>query len=122
MELSASPRPVALTSSIFLSHVRGPFFLCSGAMVPCCFATHLLCCVVLPSLVWPLGSRPPPPPLPAPRAPLFCLCHHGCVQVDGGQDASMAIEPMVGGVLIGVTTMMCFLSLMTAIYWGEMSG
>eukprot|EP00904_Undaria_pinnatifida_P008411 jgi/Undpi1/46/HiC_scaffold_1.g00046.m1 len=42
--------------------------------------------------------------------------------VDGGQDASMAIEPMVGGVLIGVTTMMCFLSLMTAIYWGEMSG
>ena len=43
-------------------------------------------------------------------------------QVDGGQDASMAIEPMVGGILIGMTTMMCFLSLMTAIYWGEMSG
>eukprot|EP00903_Cladosiphon_okamuranus_P014820 g13725.t1 len=37
-------------------------------------------------------------------------------------DASMAIEPMTGGVLIGMTTMMCFLSLMTAVYWGEMSG
>lgn len=43
-------------------------------------------------------------------------------QVDQGMDASMAIEPMAGGVLIGITTMMCFLSLMTAVYWGEMSG
>ncbi|CAM9790647.1 unnamed protein product, partial [Ascophyllum nodosum] len=42
--------------------------------------------------------------------------------VDGAADAAMAIEPMVGGLLIGMTTMMCFLSLMTAIYWGEMSG
>lgn len=43
-------------------------------------------------------------------------------KVDGAADAAMAIDPMVGGLLIGVTTMMCFLSLMTAIYWGEMSG
>lgn len=34
----------------------------------------------------------------------------------------MAIEPMMGGGLIGATTMMALLSLMTAIYWGEMSG
>lgn len=44
------------------------------------------------------------------------------LQVDQGLDASMAIEPMAGGVLIGMTTMMCFLSLMTAVYWGQMSG
>ncbi|CAM9945766.1 unnamed protein product [Pylaiella littoralis] len=42
--------------------------------------------------------------------------------VDQGLDLSIAIEPMAGGVLIGMTTMMCFLSLMTAVYWGEMSG
>ncbi|CAB1105026.1 unnamed protein product [Ectocarpus sp. CCAP 1310/34] len=41
---------------------------------------------------------------------------------DGGMDTAMAIEPIVGGGLIGITTMMCFLSLMTAVYWGQMSG
>lgn len=44
------------------------------------------------------------------------------VQVEHGMDASVAIEPIVGGALIGMTTMMCFLSLMTAVYWGQMSG
>lgn len=59
-----------------------------------------------------------------PRAAVSCFSGgvDSIAQVDQGMDASMAIEPMAGGVLIGMTTMMCFLSLMTAVYWGQMSG
>lgn len=52
---------------------------------------------------------------------VFCCFLRG-LQTDGGMDTAMAIEPIVGGGLIGITTMMCFLSLMTAVYWGQMSG